>query len=51
MTLIVEALTPRGEQRFRRTGEARVDDEGAARELGLGLGRSILAEAGDLLFA
>ena len=54
LSLIVEALTPRGEQRFRRMGETSVggsDAEGSARALGLDLGRSIRAEAGDLLFA
>jgi hydroxymethylbilane synthase len=54
LTLIVEALTPRGESRFRRTGETEVggaDGEARARALGLDLGRSIHAEAGDLLFA
>lgn len=51
MTLIVEALTPRGEQRFRRTGEATIDGQASARALGVSLGSSILAEAGDLLFA
>ena len=54
LALIVEALTPRGERRFRRTGEADVggaDGEATARELGLKLGRSIHAEAGDDLFA
>ncbi len=54
LTLIVEALTPRGERRFRRTGEADVggaDGEATARALGLSLGRSIHAEAGDLLLA
>jgi hydroxymethylbilane synthase len=54
LTLIVEALTPRGERRFRRSGEADVggaNGEAAARALGLSLGRSIHAEAGDLLAA
>ncbi len=54
LTLIVEALTPGGERRFRRTGEVEVggaDGETAARALGLDLGRSIRAEAGDVLFA
>ena len=53
LTLIVEALTPRGERRFRRMGGADVggaDGEAAARGLGLELGRSIHAEAGDQLF-
>ena len=54
LTLIVEALTPRGERRFRRRGAVEVggpDGEAAARDLGLQLGRSIRAEAGDALFA
>ena len=48
--LVVEALTPRGEQRFRREGEARADKRAAA-ELGLELGQAIKAKAGDALFA
>jgi hydroxymethylbilane synthase len=51
LTLVVEALTSRGERRFRRIGEAKIEDEAAARALGLSLGRSIHAEAGDLLLA
>ena len=54
LTLNVEALTPRGEHRYRRSGEIDVsgsDGEATARALGLALGRSIHAEAGDALFA
>ncbi len=51
LSLIVEALSPDGRHRFRRTGEvvlgAVAHDQ--ARALGLDLGRQIQAEAGDLI--
>ncbi len=48
--LVVEALTPSGEQRFRREGQAR-SEAAAAVDLGFELGEAIRAEAGDALFA
>jgi hydroxymethylbilane synthase len=52
LSLLVEALTPDGRERFRREG--RIDgiaEAGAARDLGLSLGRAIRDEAGDKLLA
>lgn len=49
LSLLVEALTPDGKERFRREGEAEGADEGAARGLGIMLGQAIRAEAGDRL--
>jgi hydroxymethylbilane synthase len=52
LTLVVEALTPTGDRRFRREGEARVggpDGLSAARDLGFRLGEAIAVEAGDAL--
>ena len=48
LTLVVEALTPRGDRRFRRIGEA---DAADGRSLGVRLGEAIRAEAGDAIFA
>jgi hydroxymethylbilane synthase len=52
LTLVVEALTPTGDKRFRRVAETDVGgDHGlsAARDLGFRLGEAIAAEAGDAL--
>jgi hydroxymethylbilane synthase len=51
LSLIVEALSPDGRHRFRRTGEAVLGAAAhdRARALGLDLGRQIQAEAGDLI--
>ena len=52
LRLVVEALTPGGERRFRRQGEADVggaDSEAAARALGLRLGAEVGAEGGAAL--
>lgn len=46
--LVCEALAPDGAARWRAEGEAEAD-AGAARELGLALGREVRAEAGDRL--
>ncbi|HLK24029.1 MAG TPA: hydroxymethylbilane synthase [Caulobacteraceae bacterium] len=53
MSLVVEALTPDGAERFRRMASVRVagDAAAAARELGLELGGEICAEGGERLFA
>jgi hydroxymethylbilane synthase len=53
LSLIVEALTPDGTQRFRRVGETDVggaDGEGKARALGMRLGEAVRAEGGSALF-
>jgi hydroxymethylbilane synthase len=53
LSLIVEALTPDGRQRFRRVGETDVggaDGEGKARALGMRLGEAVRAEGGSALF-
>ncbi|WP_421739998.1 hydroxymethylbilane synthase [Caulobacter sp.] len=52
LSMIVEALTPDGVQRFRREGEITLDgadDVAAARALGLSLGGQVRAEGGDAL--
>lgn len=52
LTLIVEALTPDGAQRFRRQGETTlsgVDDIADARALGLELGAQVRVEGGDAI--
>jgi len=53
LKLIVEALSPDGKLRFRREGETEVgqlaDPEASARDLGMGLGLAIKAEAGDAI--
>ena len=52
LSLVVEALTPNGAQRFRRRGETDVagwDGLEAARALGIRLGEAIALEAGDAL--
>ena len=52
LRLIVEALTPSGDRRFRRDGEVDVGASNglrAARDLGFRLGEAIAAEAGDAL--
>lgn len=52
LSMIVEALTPDGVQRFRREGEIVLDgddDITAARELGLAMGAAIRIEGGDAL--
>jgi hydroxymethylbilane synthase len=55
LSLIVEALTPDGKQRFRREGEVDLpaaqgeDAEAAARSLGLTLGRAVREEGGEAL--
>ncbi len=52
LRLVVEALTPGGERRFRRQGEADVggaDGEAAARALGLRLGAEVGVEGGAAL--
>ncbi len=53
LSLIVEALTPDGTQRFRRVDETDVggaDGEGKARALGMRLGEAVRAEGGSALF-
>jgi hydroxymethylbilane synthase len=47
LTLIVEALSPDGRQRFRREGALTQPDRDGAFALGLELGRAVRAEAGD----
>jgi hydroxymethylbilane synthase len=51
LTLLVEALTPDGAQRFRRVGEAVLgsDAEAQARDLGRRLGEQVRAEGGEAL--
>lgn len=52
LTMIVEALTPDGAQRFRRHGETTLsgtNDIAEARELGLKLGAEVRAEGGDAI--
>jgi hydroxymethylbilane synthase len=52
LTLIVEALTPDGAQRFRRHGEATLSGESdidEARALGLKLGAEVRVEGGDAI--
>jgi hydroxymethylbilane synthase len=52
LRLVVEALTPDGERRFRREGETDVGGARgavAARDLGFRLGEAIAAEAGDAI--
>jgi hydroxymethylbilane synthase len=52
LSLIVEALTPDGRQRFRRDGEVDLPEEGAeaaARALGLHLGREVREAGGEAL--
>jgi len=52
LTLIVEALTPDGAQRFRRHGETTLSGESdidEARALGLKLGAEVRAEGGDAI--
>ncbi len=52
LSMIVEALTPDGVQRFRRDGDLTLDgsdDVAAARQLGLSLGAAVRAEGGDAL--
>jgi hydroxymethylbilane synthase len=52
LSMIVEALTPDGVQRFRREGEIALDgsdDIVAARQLGLKLGAEVRVEGGDAL--
>ncbi len=52
LSIIVEALTPDGVQRFRREGQITLDgadDIAAARALGLSLGGQVRAEGGDAL--
>ncbi|RYF94543.1 MAG: hydroxymethylbilane synthase [Caulobacteraceae bacterium] len=52
LTLIVEALTPDGRQRFRREGGVMLPDEGAeaaARALGAELGDAVRLEGGDAI--
>jgi hydroxymethylbilane synthase len=52
LALTVEALTPNGERRFRRSGAVdAAAGEPAARALGLRLGREIAAEGGEALLA
>jgi hydroxymethylbilane synthase len=52
LSLVVEALTPDGARRFRRTGFIGAPTTAEAAALGRALGESIRAEAGpDLLFA
>jgi hydroxymethylbilane synthase len=48
---IGETLTPDGARSWRRTGEEPCSTEAAAAALGARLGESILAEAGDAIFA
>jgi hydroxymethylbilane synthase len=52
LSMVVEALTPDGSQRFRRHGAVTltgVDDVAEARALGLDLGGQVRAEGGDAL--
>ncbi len=53
LKLVVEALSPGGRQRFRRTGETALaelaDPEARAHDLGLSLGGAIKAEAGNAI--
>jgi hydroxymethylbilane synthase len=53
LQLIVEALAPDGSRRFRHAGEADLtelaDHEASARALGLSLGETVRAEAGDAI--
>jgi hydroxymethylbilane synthase len=52
LSMIVEALTPDGVQRFRREGEVTLDgsdDIAAARELGLELGGAVRIDGGDAI--
>ncbi|HYD44831.1 MAG TPA: hydroxymethylbilane synthase [Phenylobacterium sp.] len=51
LTLLVEALSPDGRQRFRREGEASLagDAVAAARALGLRLGREVADEGGEAI--
>ena len=52
LTLVVEALTPTGDRRFRREGQTDVGGPhglSAARDLGFRLGEAIALEAGDAL--
>ncbi len=52
LTVIVEALTPDGVQRFRREGSVVLSDQDAAdeaRALGLDLGAAVRAEGGPAL--
>ena len=49
LSLLVEALTPDGAERFRRQAQAQNVDEASARALGLRLGRAVREEAGDRL--
>jgi hydroxymethylbilane synthase len=53
LKLIVEALSPDGKLRFRRTGDSELsqlsDPEASARDLGLSLGAAIKEEAGDAI--
>ena len=51
LSLVVEALTPDGAQRFRRTAEFAAPTPESARALGLDLGAQISAEGGDRLLA
>ena len=53
LKLIVEALSPDGELRFRRAGETEIsqlsDPMASARDLGLSLGHAVKDEAGDAI--
>ena len=53
LKLVVEALSPDGRQRFRRSGEAELsqlsDPPASAHALGVSLGAAIKAEAGDAI--
>ena len=49
LDIVVEALTPDGQKRFRREASVRMTGVGPARALGLELGRSIAEEAGGIL--
>jgi hydroxymethylbilane synthase len=53
LKLIVEALSPDGELRFRRAGETEIsqlsDPMASARDLGLSLGQAVKDEAGDAI--
>jgi hydroxymethylbilane synthase len=55
LSLVVEALTPDGKQRFRREGEVGLpasqgeEAEATARALGLSLGRAVREEGGEAL--
>jgi hydroxymethylbilane synthase len=54
LKLVVEALAPDGNVRFRHAGEADLtelaDPEASARDLGLSLGIAVREEAGDAIF-